>query len=85
MHLTITVNVPGLEEPQRALLMLGEAHSTGQQECTQRVIAGPGCESTKGEVQSGNSGMRFKYGLPCLMLAVTLSWRCACLSFLICC
>lgn len=66
------VNVPGMEKAQSALLKLQGAQSTGQQECTQPVITG-GCESTKREVQSGNSGMSSKCGLLCLVLAVTLS------------
>ena len=53
---------------QRALLALRGSPSvpSGQ-------ITGSGCESTKREVQPGNSGMRFKCGLPSLRPAVTLS------------
>lgn len=72
MSLLMQVNVPSMEKAQSTLLKLQGARSTGQQECAQPVITG-GCESTKREVQFGNSGMSSKCGLFCLALAMPLS------------
>lgn len=72
MSLLMQVNMHGMEKAESALLKLQGAQSIGQQECTQPVITG-GCESTKREVQSGNSSMSSKCGLLYLELAVTLS------------
>lgn len=72
-EVSLKVQLDVHEKAQKPCLCQGRPGAPCNRNVPSRPITGCGRESTKREVPSGNSGMRFKCGLPCLRLAVTLS------------